>query len=104
MVQNKGVIFKEVPKEWPVPGKHLTVEARDIDLDQAPPAGGLIIKNLYSSFDPYMRGRMREPEKKSYSPPFTLGEPITSNQVSKVVKSDSPDFKAGDLVHGTLEY
>lgn len=103
MVQNKGVIFKQVPTGLPVAGKDLVVETREFDLEQAPPAGGLIIKNLYASFDPYMRGRMREPTKKSYSPPFALGEPITSSNVSTVVKSDSPDFKKGDLVHGRLE-
>lgn len=103
MVRNKGVIFKQVPAGLPVPGKDLVVETREFDVEQAPPPGGLTTKNLYASFDPYMRGRMREPTKKSYSPPYTLGEPITSNQVFKVLKSDSSQFKQGDLVHGMLD-
>lgn len=102
MVQNKGLIFKQVPKGEPVPGKDLAIETRDFDVEQATPSGGLTTKNLYASFDPYLRGRMREPEKKSYSPPFTLGQPITSNQVFKVLKSDSSKFKPGDLVHGRV--
>jgi NADPH-dependent curcumin reductase CurA len=68
MVQNKGVIFKQVPSGLPVPGKDLVVETRDFDLEQAPPDGGVITQNFYASFDPYMRGRMRAPEVKSYSP------------------------------------
>ncbi|KAH9209680.1 putative zinc-type alcohol dehydrogenase-like protein PB24D3.08c [Leptodontidium sp. 2 PMI_412] len=102
MVQNKGVIFKKVPQGLPVPGQDLTVEVREFDIEQAPPAGGITTKNFYASFDPYQRGRMRSPEKKSYSPPFTLGEPITNNAVAKVLKSDNPKFAAGDLIVGGL--
>ena len=102
MVQNKGVIFKKVPEGLPVPGKDIAVELRDFDLEQLPPQGGLTTKNLYASFDPYQRGRMREPTKQSYSPPFTLGKPITNNTVAKVLKSDTPRFKSGDLVVGNL--
>jgi NADPH-dependent curcumin reductase CurA len=79
MVQNKGAIFKQVPNGLPIPGKDLTVEAREFDIEQAPPAGGVITKNIYASFDPYQRGRMRDPSKKSYSPPYQLGQPITNN-------------------------
>lgn len=98
MVQNKGVIFKQVPTGWPVPGQDLAVEDRPLDLSQAPPAGGIIVKNYYASFDPYQRGRMRAPEKKSYSPPFELGKPITNRCIMKVVKSDNAKFAEGDVV------
>jgi NADPH-dependent curcumin reductase CurA len=102
MVQNKGVIFKQVPNGLPVPGKDLVVETRDFDLDAAPPSGGVTTKNFYASFDPYQRGRMRDPSKKSYTPPYTLGQPITNNILAKILKSDSPRFKAGDLITGGL--
>jgi len=98
MVQNKGLIFKQVPSGWPVAGQDLVVETREIDLDAAPPKNGLITKNFYISYDPYQRGRMRAPDVKSYSPPFTLGEPITNRAVSKVVKSDAEQFKPGDVI------
>jgi NADPH-dependent curcumin reductase CurA len=102
MVQNKGVIFKQVPTSLPVPGKDLTVEAREFDINQAPPSGGITTKNFYASFDPYQRGRMREATKKSYSPPFELGKPITNAVVAKVLKSDNPKLAAGDIVVGGL--
>ena len=102
MVQNKGLIFKNVPTGWPVPGKDLAVEARDFDLNQAPPKNGLITKNYYASFDPYQRGRMRAPGTKSYSPPFDLGQPVTNSAVAKVLKSDNPKFKEGDIIAGML--
>lgn len=44
MVQNKGLIFKESVKEWPEEGKHLVVEAREFDLNQEPPEGGITMK------------------------------------------------------------
>lgn len=102
MVQNKGLIFKSVPTGWPVVGENLSVEARDFDLNQAPPKGGITTKNFYVSFDPYQRGRMRAPTSKSYSPPFDLGKPITNSTVAKVLKSDNQKFKEGDLVTGML--
>ena len=107
MVQNKGLIFKQVPNGWPKAGQDLVVEAREFDLEQAPPKGGLTVKNYYVSFDPYQRGRMRAPERQSYSPPFELGKPITNSAISKVVKSDVAEYKPGDIVKtfgGTEEY
>ncbi|KIM93471.1 hypothetical protein OIDMADRAFT_46258 [Oidiodendron maius Zn] len=102
MVQNKGVIFQEVPSGLPVAGKHLAVVAREFDLEQAPPASGVTTKNFYVSFDPYQRGRMRDASVKSYSPPYQLGGPIGSGTVSKILKSHDPRLKAGDLVYGNL--
>lgn len=97
-VSNKCFVFKQVPKGLPGPGQDLTVEDRPIDLDQ-PLNGGILIKVLYSSFDPYMRGRMRPAEAgKSYIPPFEQGATIVSSIVAKVERSDTPQFAAGDLV------
>lgn len=102
MVQNKGLIFKSVPTDWPVEGKDLTIEDRGFDLDAEPSKDGITTKNYHISFDPYQRGRMRAPEVASYSPPFTLGAPITNSAVSKVLKSNNSKFKHGDIVTGTL--
>ena len=98
MVQNKGLIFKEAPTHWPELGKHLVVETRDFDTDQEPPSGGFTAKVHYVSFDPYQRGRMRNPEKESYSPPFELDKPITNFGIVSVIKSDNSRFKPGDVV------
>lgn len=102
MVENKGIIYKEVPSGLPVPGQHLKVETSEFDLDQAPPAGGITTRNFYASFDPYQRGRMRDPAVKSYSPPYQLNKPITSATIARVLKSDSSKFVAGDLIYGTV--
>lgn len=102
MVQNKGLIFKSIPTDWPVEGKDLTIEDRGFDLDAEPQKDGITTKNHYLSFDPYQRGRMRAPQVASYSPPFELGQPITNSAVSKVLKSNNSKFKQGDIVTGLL--
>jgi NADPH-dependent curcumin reductase CurA len=86
---------------WPVPGEDLVIEESQFDLDQEIPKGAVITKNFYLSFDPYQRGRMRSPEKQSYSPPFELGKAITNRGVAKVVKSNTDKFKAGDVIVAT---
>lgn len=98
MVQNKGLIYKEHPTGWPEVGKHLVLETREFDLEQEPPSGGFTAKVHYVSFDPYQRGRMRPPERKSYAAPFDLNMPVTNSAVVTVIKSDNPKFKTGDVV------
>lgn len=100
MVQNKGVIFKDTPKGFPQKGKDLVVESREIDLSTACPSGGIIAKNHIISFDPYIRGRMRPAESKSYSASFEINKPISNAGIAKVVKSDNARFKVGDIIKG----
>jgi NADPH-dependent curcumin reductase CurA len=101
MVQIKAWIFKAVPEGYPVPGKDLATESREFDTDNVP-EGAVLVKQYYASFDPYMRGRMRDASIKSYSPAFDLGEPLTNNVIAKVVKSNRSDLKEGDWVRAFL--
>lgn len=94
---NKSFIYKQVPKGFPVPGKDVLTEDRPIDLN-AVPQGGLIVKGLVASYDPYLRGRMRDTKIKSYSPAFEPDTPVVNDVVAKVVKSDNENFQEGDLV------
>ncbi|KAI5920851.1 hypothetical protein F4810DRAFT_392557 [Camillea tinctor] len=95
---NKTLIFKKIPTGFPVPGEHLAIEDRPIDLKAAPPKGGLTVEILYASFDPYLRGKMRDASKKSYSPPFEIDGPVINATVAKVLKSNAADFKEGELI------
>ena len=99
MAPNKTFVFQKIPTGLPVPGQDLVIESREIDLE-TPPKGGLILDVLYASFDPYLRGKMRDPSIKSYTPAFEQGSPVANATVSKVLKSDNPDYKVGDLVKG----
>ncbi|KAM3458323.1 hypothetical protein MY3296_000529 [Beauveria thailandica] len=97
MAPNKTLIFKQVPKGLPVPGQDLVVENRDIDLE-TPPKGGLVLEVLEASYDPYLRGRMRDSNSKSYSAAFELNGPVSNATLSRVLKSDNPDYQQGDIV------
>ncbi|KAJ5948206.1 hypothetical protein N7466_001221 [Penicillium verhagenii] len=103
-MSNKALFFSKVPQPqtYPAAGEHLTVSEVGYGPDVAAPENGVVLKSLYSSFDPYMRGRMRAPETKSYSPPFALGKPLDTATVGKIVRSNNADFKEGDLVIGHL--
>ncbi|WP_373543152.1 NADP-dependent oxidoreductase [Chamaesiphon sp.] len=68
-------------------------------------AGQVLVRNLYISVDPYMRGRMNG--GKSYVPPFELGQPMTGSAVGEVVESRAEQLKTGDAVtsnYGWREY
>ncbi|PGH00639.1 hypothetical protein AJ79_08155 [Helicocarpus griseus UAMH5409] len=100
--QNQGLVFAKIPTEYPVPGEHLTIEQIPFDPSSPAPENGITVQSLYTSFDPYMRGRMRDPSVKSYAPPFELGKPINSRSIAKVLKSNNSKYKEGDLVVGYL--
>ncbi|KAF2232348.1 NAD(P)-binding protein [Viridothelium virens] len=97
MVQNKAVIFKEPPEAMPENGKHLVLEDVGFDLS-AVPHDGAILKIIYASFDPYLRGRMRDKSVKSYFPAFDLHAPIATGLIARVVKSSNKNFTEGDIV------
>jgi NADPH-dependent curcumin reductase len=60
------------------------------------PQGGVRLRGLYLSLDPYMRGRMDDRE--SYARPMAIGEVMAGETVSEVMESDHPAYVAGDIV------
>src|SRR5688572_24137041 len=62
----------------------------------APRDGEVLVKNLWLSLDPYMRGRMSD--AKSYVKGVDIGEVMVGQTVGEVVDSKNADFKAGDKV------
>jgi NADPH-dependent curcumin reductase CurA len=60
------------------------------------PRGGLLLRVLYLSLDPYMRGRMDD--AKSYAKPVDIGEPMRGESVCEVVASDRQGYAKGDIV------
>lgn len=61
-----------------------------------PAEGQVLLRSLYLSLDPYMRGRMSDAP--SYAPPAVVGEPMPGATVSRVEESRHPKFHEGDLV------
>jgi NADPH-dependent curcumin reductase CurA len=62
----------------------------------APGPGEILVRNVFMSVDPYMRGRMND--AKSYAAPFALGAVMDGGAVGEVVASESPRFAVGDEV------
>jgi len=63
-----------------------------------PKAGEMLVRSIYLSVDPYMRGRMSD--AKSYAPPVQLGEVMVGGVVGQVVESNHTKFQVGDFVVG----
>jgi len=83
------------PHGWP------TAETFEITRTEVagPAPGRLLVRNLMMSVDPYMRGRMDD--RRSYVPPFEVGEALQGGAVGEVVESAADGFKPGDTVlHG----
>ena len=62
--------------------------------------GEVLVQNTWMSVDPYMRGRMID--RKSYIPPFQIGEVLEGGAIGEVVQSNNPDFPAGSKVSSML--
>lgn len=63
---------------------------------ESPSDQQVLVRNLFMSVDPYMRGRMNE--GKSYVPSFEIGRPLEGGAVGEVVESRAVEFQAGDIV------
>lgn len=65
-----------------------------------PADGEVLVRNVYMSVDPYMRGRMSDAP--SYAAPFDVGKVIAGGAVGKVLQSRAPELLAGDFVLSML--
>ncbi|WP_315714409.1 MULTISPECIES: NADP-dependent oxidoreductase [unclassified Bradyrhizobium] len=61
-----------------------------------PGAGEVLLRTIWLSLDPYMRGRMSDGP--SYAQPVPVGGVMEAGTVCEVVASNNPGFKAGDIV------
>lgn len=89
---NRRILLASRPKGAPV--------ATDFKLETLPrptlKEGQVLLRSVYLSLDPYMRGRMSD--AKSYAEPLQLGEVIMGGTVSRVAESLHPDYAPGDWV------
>ena len=89
---NRRILLNARPEGFPT-------EA-DFRLDEAPApepaAGEMLVRTIYLSLDPYMRGRMNAGP--SYAAPVELGDVMTGGTVGQVVASRHDGFAEGDFV------
>lgn len=93
---NKRILLASRPAGMPTLDNFEIVETEA----PGPEDGEILIRTLYLSVDPYMRGRMSD--RKSYVPPFAVGEVITGGVVGEVVESRADAYQTGDIVTGML--
>ena len=65
-----------------------------------PGEGEVLVRAIWLSLDPYMRGRMTQGA--SYIAPVQIGEVMTGGVVGEVMRSNAPGFAPGDIVEGLL--
>ena len=92
------IILASRPEGIPVPA-NFTTEEIELPILQE---GEVLLKGIYYSVDPYMRGRMNDVP--SYVPPFQLGKPLAGSVVAKVMESKSANFTTGEWVVGFLPW
>src|SRR5712692_9926374 len=63
-----------------------------------PGEGEVLMRIVYLSLDPYMRGRMSA--ARSYAKPADIGQPMVGGTVGEIVKSRNPKYSVGDVVLG----
>ena len=95
---NTNILLKNRPKGKP------TLNDFQFVSDEIPriEKGEMLLKTVYVSVDPYLRGRMNN--VKSYIPPFQINKPISSGVIAEVIDSKHPGFSKGNFVSGVLAW
>ncbi|XP_057992302.1 2-alkenal reductase (NADP(+)-dependent) [Hevea brasiliensis] len=99
-VSNKQVVLKNYVTGYP---KESDMQIMTSSIKLKIPEGtqnAVLLKNLYLSCDPYMRGRMTKLDTPSFAPSFQPGEPLSGYGVVKILDSTHPNYKKGDLAWG----
>lgn len=92
------IVLASRPNGLPVNGNF---RMEDLELPEIK-TGEILLKGMYYSVDPYMRGRMND--TKSYVAPFELDKPLNGSVVGKVIESKSDNYKSGDMVVGSFPW
>ena len=97
-MKTEQIVLASRPKGLPVSDNF---RMEEVELPEMKP-GEILLKGMYYSVDPYMRGRMND--AKSYAPPFEIDKAFYGSVVAKVIESKSDKYKAGDIVVGNLPW
>ncbi|HZO00545.1 MAG TPA: NADP-dependent oxidoreductase [Burkholderiales bacterium] len=91
-MENQRIVLASRPEGWVTPQNFRLEKAAA----GSPGEGEVLVKNLWLSLDPYMRGRMSE--QKSYVKGVDIGEVMVGQTVGEVVESKHSKLKPGDKV------
>lgn len=93
-LNNRKIVLAARPVGEPKPTDFRLVE----ETIGEPGPGEVLLKTLWLSLDPYMRGRMSA--AKSYADPLEIGQTMTGGAVSRVIVSNNKNFGVGEIVVG----
>src|ERR1700746_3714636 len=92
--RNRQVQLRRRPTGAPIPDDFAIAEAPLPD----PADGEVLLRGIYLSLDPYMRGRISG--VRSYAKPVDLGAVVEGRVVGQVERSRDPAFHEGDYAFG----
>jgi NADPH-dependent curcumin reductase CurA len=91
VAKNRQILLASRPRGEPTPDSFRLVEAEVPE----PGPGQMLLRTIFLSLDPYMRGRMDAGP--SYAKPVEVGEVMEGRAVCEVVKSNLPQYQPGDI-------
>jgi NADPH-dependent curcumin reductase len=94
MIDNKFVKLMKRPSGFP----SKDTWSHEKEQVKAIKDGEILIKNLYVSLDPAMRGWLNE--ARSYIPPVKIGEFMRAGTIGEVIETKNSKFKKGDILSG----
>ena len=94
----RQIVLASRPEGWVVPENFSLREAALPALAE----GDVLVRAIYLSLDPYMRGRMDA--AKSYAENFQVGKPLKARAIGAVAASRNGDYREGDIVFGVLDW
>jgi NADPH-dependent curcumin reductase CurA len=89
---NRRIVLASRPVGAPVTENFRLEEAEK----PTPAQGELLLRSVYLSLDPYMRGRMND--AKSYADPVAIDDVMVGGTVCQVEVSNHPDYQVGEWV------
>ncbi|WP_433678888.1 NADP-dependent oxidoreductase [Nocardia sp. CA-119907] len=92
MAESTRIVLASRPEGAPTPA-NFRIET--VGLPE-PGAGEVLLRTLYLSLDPYMRGRMSAAE--SYAASVEIGDVMVGGTVAEVLESRDPSLAKGDVV------
>ncbi len=93
---NRQILLASRPSREPEEGNFRLVETPLAE----PRPGEFLLRTIYLSVDPYMRGRMRD--ERTHSEPTAIGEVMPGNIVGEIVRSSNPVFREREIVEGRI--
>jgi NADPH-dependent curcumin reductase len=92
---NRQIVLKSRPEAMPGLDNFGLIETPVPE----PGEGDVLVRTLWLSLDPYMRGRMNA--AKSYAKSVEVGAPMVGGTVGEIIASKNPKFAVGDVVLGS---